>query len=272
MRNLPGVGLHPPQRLAAADPAVCEESIGKAAAPREAYRLPPPCTGPATAVHSGRGGGCVLLPCVSSASAAPLAAGQSHESGVRREGRTGRDGTRWAGGESHSRRLGRGPDRGGTAPAPHGPGTCPAFPCAAGRCCRSEGNPWPASVKALSASRPRQRQRERSAGQSRGPRRPFSWEGLGEGSGNGFRRRFWEHRVSAVREDRFRTPPVAFPEARAAPQRPRRRSGADGARTRAPPRPRRPSRPAPPPPADTKPLRRRMGAGLGFAAVCCLNV
>lgn len=157
MRNLPGVGLQPPQRLAAADPAVCEESIGKAAAPREAYRLPAPCTGPATAVHSGRGGGCVLpppLPRVSSASAAPLAAGQSHESGVRREGRTG---TRWAGGESHCRRLRRGPDRGGTAPAPHGPGTCPAFPCAAGRCCRSEGNPWPATVKA------RQWQRERSA-------------------------------------------------------------------------------------------------------------
>lgn len=32
------------------------------------------------------------------------------------------------------------------------------------------------------------------------------------------------------------------------------------------------SRPAPPPPADTKPLRRRMGAGLGFAAVCYSNV
>lgn len=49
----PAAGLHPPQGLAAAGPVVYEDSIGAVAAPREAYRLPDPCSGLETAVHRG---------------------------------------------------------------------------------------------------------------------------------------------------------------------------------------------------------------------------
>lgn len=216
MRNLPGVGLHPPQCLAAADPAVCEESIGKAAAPREAYRFPAPCTGLATAVHSGRGGGCVLLPCVSSASAAPLAAGQSHESGVRREGRTGLAGL-----------------------------AARATPAGWDAALTGEGRPRPRPLTAREPARPFPAQRAGAAA-LRGIRGPPALRRLvprGRGSGNGGDLRDKAEGLgdpslgrasgrglemglgggdtgnTAFRrcEDRFRTRPVAFPQGRAAP-------------------------------------------------------